>query len=60
MRLDKIEHRLADLNAVGRDDLATASRATLQHVLKHALLGIERLEELRAGVQPDLADIASL
>jgi hypothetical protein len=60
MCFDKIEYRLGRPDAVNRNDLVTGLRATLQHVLEHTLLRIERFEEPGAGVQPDFADIARL
>jgi len=50
MRLDKIEYGLGCADTMDSDDLVAGLSATLQYVLEHALLRIERLEEPGAGV----------
>ena len=60
MCFHKIENHIGRSDAVDRNDLVAGLRTTLQHMLEHTLLRIERFEESGTGVQSDFANIARL
>src|SRR5579872_3047608 len=60
MLFHQVENRFRRANAVHAEDLASSTRACLKDVNENPLLKVEGFVKLRASVQPDFADVASV
>ena len=60
MLFHEIENRFCRANAVHAQDFVSSPRACLKDVNENLLLKVEGFVKLRAGIQPDFADVASI